>query len=258
VYDEESAYDDDPLYGELEGADDEDPVYDVDDPVYDELEGTEGGAEAGGAAAAGGEAGAAAEGTAGDAAGEAVVALVGVNDGRRLRGVKTDSRSGLGSSALAAGFGVLSVPAGLAVEAFLGFPILSAGSGGTRLGICSSLALPPALLPALPLPLPAAEAADAAAAEEAAAEEAAEFPLSSARDGDPMRDGAPAADPECEPSARVRDDDMMPLSTTESSDSASGSASRTGGAIMNGIRDVGPASSTPSSSVLTSPLRTFA
>jgi hypothetical protein len=219
--------DEDPVYDELEGADaDEEPGYE-EDPVYDELDGTEGGAEDGAAAA----------GAAEDPAGEAVVSLVGVNDGRRVRGVKTDSRSGLGSSALGVFFAgdLSSAAAGRAAAAFLGFPMRSAGSGGTP------------LLPLAAGPVP--EAAEPAGA--------AEVPVSSARDGDPVRDGAPS-DPECELPALVRDDDMMPLSTTESSVSTSGSVSRTGGAIMNGMRVVGPASSTPSSSVPTGPFRTFA
>ena len=195
--------------GELGVEEDED-----DDPVYDEPEGTEVVGDAGEA-----------EGAAGDAAGEDVV---GVNDGLRLCGVKTDSRSGLESSAVGVfrADGLSSVP----LEAFFGFPIRSAGSGGTplRSGFAgSSLAFPPAF--PLPFALPLAAGAEAGAAG------AAELPLSP-----------------------VFDDDMMPLSTTASSVSTSGSVSRTGGAIMNGVRVVGPASSTPSSSVLTGPLRTFA
>jgi hypothetical protein len=228
------------VYDELDGARDEDEPDDEpeeegdeedDDPLYDELEGTEVVGEADEPA----DPADPVDGAAGDAAGEEAEAgdeVVGVNDGCRLCGVKTDSRSGLESSALDAfrpdDF------SSVALDAFLGFPIRSAGSGGTppRSGLAgSSLAFPPAL--PRPFALPLAAGADAGAAAEGA--EALELPLSP-----------------------VRDDDMMPLLTTASSFSTSGSVSRTGGAIMNGVRVVGPASSTPSSSVLTGPLRTFA
>jgi hypothetical protein len=64
---------------------------------------------------------------------------------------------------------------------------------------------------------------------------------------------APAARfdaPERELPVPVRDDDMMPLSTIVSVASPSGSAIRSGGAMMSGGWLVRPASSTPSSSVL--------
>jgi hypothetical protein len=178
------------------------------------------------------------------------VDVVGVNDGVRFRGVKIDSRSGPASSVFDSFFGD-----GLSsftdeadeAEAFFGFPILSAGSGGTAPFSASSLALTPelpfALAPALPLAAGDAAGATGTIGATGAAVDA-PFPLSSAHDDDPP--------------ALVRDDDMMPLSVTASSVSTSGSVSRTGGAIMNGVRVVGPASSTPSSSVLTVPLRTFA
>jgi len=237
-----------------DGVHDEDEDHDEDDPVYEELEGTEGAGEAGSAAEA------ADEDDDDDVAGGDVVEddvagvdVAGVNDGLRFRGVKMDSRSGPASSVFDSFFGDgLSSVTDEDDEAdeadenkpFFGFPILSAGSGGTAPFAGSSLALAPelpfALGPALPL-----AAGDAAGATGAAGAEAeAEFPLSSAHDDDPP--------------ALVRDDDVVPLSVTVSSASTSGSVSRTGGAIMNGVRVVGPASSTPSSSVLTVPLRTFA
>ena len=185
----------------------------------------------------------------------------------RLRGVKIDSRSCPGPSVLGS-----SCPDGLssvtgddtdetedekdeAGDAPFGFPIRSAGSGGTAPLTGSSLVLS---LTALALPLAVAGAVAGAELEAEAEAAAEELPLSSGRGDDPLRDAALSADPDCEPPALVRDDDMMPLSVTASSVSTSGSVSRTGGAIMNGVRVVGPASSTPSSSVLTGPLRTFA
>lgn len=57
--------------------------------------------------------------------------------------------------------------------------------------------------------------------------------------------------PEREPPVPSGDDDMVPLSTTASADSPSGSASGPDGAVMSGACVVRPASSTPSSSVLT-------
>jgi hypothetical protein len=184
----------------------------------------------------------------------------GVNDGLRLRGVKIDSRSCPVPSVLGSSFaeGLASVTDDDTEDgeddALFGFPIRSAGSGGTPPFTGSSLLLSPAPL-ALPLAAAVAGAELEAEAEAAAAEE---LPLSSGVDDDPFRDAALSADPDCEPPALVRDDDMIPLSVTVSSVSTSGSVSRTGGAIMNGVRVVGPASSTPSSSVLTVPLRTFA
>jgi len=68
-----------------------------------------------------------------------------------------------------------------------------------------------------------------------------EFPLAS-----PTRFDAP----ERELPLPVRDDDMMLLSTIVSAASPSGSAIRSGGAMMSGGWPVRPASSTPSSSVL--------
>lgn len=57
--------------------------------------------------------------------------------------------------------------------------------------------------------------------------------------------------PERELPVLARDDDMEPLSTTASADSPSGSTSGSDGAVMSGACVVRPASSTPSSSVLT-------
>jgi hypothetical protein len=51
----------------------------------------------------------------------------------------------------------------------------------------------------------------------------------------------------------VRDEGMGPLSLTASSDSPSGSNSWSSGATMSGVSVLRPASSTPSSSVLTTP-----
>jgi len=242
-------------------AADGDEDQDEDDPVYEEPEGTdEPGSAAGAAGAAAGE----------DVAGDDVVCdevsvddVAGVNDGLRFRGVKIDSRSGSAPSVLGSSFadGLSSVTEGEGegddegdeAAAVFGFPIRSAGSGGTPPFAGSSLPLPLA-----PLALPLAAGALAAGAEEAGVAAAGELPLSSGHDDDPLRDEALSADPDCEPPALVRDGDMMPLSATASSVSTSGSVSRTGGAIMNGVRVVGPASSTPSSSVLTVALRTFA
>lgn len=160
--------------------------------------------------------------------------------------MNTDSRTGLPVSVLpASGLPasvlasvVADLPAAALGVAFFGFPILSAGSGGTEL-FSSSMAVPPAPPLALPFALGLALAVPFAA-EEAVA-------------------GAPSSDSEGDPPDPVRDDDIVLLSATESPLSASGSVSRTGGAIMNGIRVVGlAASSTPSSSVLTDHLRTFA
>ena len=57
--------------------------------------------------------------------------------------------------------------------------------------------------------------------------------------------------PERELPVLARDDDMVPLSTTASADSPSGSTSGPDGAAMSGPCVARPASSTPSSSVLT-------
>jgi hypothetical protein len=57
--------------------------------------------------------------------------------------------------------------------------------------------------------------------------------------------------PERELPVLAREDDMVPLSTTASTDSPSGSTSGPDGAVMTGACAIRPASSTPSSSVLT-------
>lgn len=67
------------------------------------------------------------------------------------------------------------------------------------------------------------------------------LPLAPARSSAPERE-LPVPD---------RDDDMVPLSATASADSSSGSASGSDGAVMSGACVIRPASSTPSSSVLT-------
>jgi hypothetical protein len=240
--------------------------------VYEEPDGTEEpGSAAGAVGAAAGEDVVGEEFAGDDVAGDDVVGdevsgddVAGVNDGLRFRGVKIDSRSCPAPSVLGSSFadGLSSVTDGEGeggegegdeAAAVFGFPIRSAGSGGTPPFAGSSLPLPLA-----PLALPLAAGALATGAEEAGVPAAGELPLSSGHDGDPLRDEALSADPDCEPPALVRDGDMMPLSATASSVSTSGSMSRTGGAIINGVRVVGPASSTPSSSVLTVPLRTFA
>lgn len=68
--------------------------------------------------------------------------------------------------------------------------------------------------------------------------------------GLPLAPGRSSA-PERELPVLARDDDMMPLSTTASADSPSGSTSGPDGAVMSGACVIRPASSTPSSSVLT-------
>ena len=107
----------------------------------------------------------------------------------------------------------------------LALPIVSAGNGAVALG-------------------PASFASSSAAAggfAAAASPEAVEFPFEPARCDAPER----------ELSVLARDDDMMPLSTIASAAFPSGSALRFGGAMMSGGGVVCPASSTPSSLVLT-------
>jgi hypothetical protein len=131
-------------------------------------------------------------------------------------------------------------PATGCAERAFGLAIVSAGSGtavpapgsGESCPVLPRSVLPRSVLPASVLP--------------ASAEEPLLAPL------------ARCAVPERELPDLVRDDDMMLLSTTASVASPSGSASRPGGARMRGGCVARPASSTPSSSVLTgAPLYLF-